>query len=262
MSQELAPIFLVEAEKYLENRDFDRAIELCKRGIEYFPDYYLGYVLLTEALESVGNFEQADSIFETASIHFANNLFFREIARRRSKFGRLLIQEDENSNNISTDSFSNEQFDRSQLNQNEILKYLQLENIDFEHISADDIFLIPGLDFTPFKISDTNPKITDLQIFNDIISDKIPNIQVYCDTEEQEQPNVDQNISIPDIMNDEQDQFEDFSQIIPTETLAEIYVRQKKINEAIGIFEKLISKHPDKSQYYSERIQKIKSNSL
>ncbi|MEN6295262.1 MAG: tetratricopeptide repeat protein, partial [Chloroherpetonaceae bacterium] len=107
MSEELAPIFLVEAEKFIENRDFDRAIELCKRGIEYFPDYYLGYVLLTEALESVGNFEQADRIFETATIRFANNLFFREIARRRSKFGRLLIQEAENSNNISADSFSN-----------------------------------------------------------------------------------------------------------------------------------------------------------
>ncbi|MBP5259544.1 MAG: hypothetical protein J6Z12_02775 [Paludibacteraceae bacterium] len=42
-----------------------------------------------------------------------------------------------------------------------------------------------------------------------------------------------------------------------TETLANIYIRQKRYEKAIGIFEKLNLKYPEKSTYFASRIKEI-----
>mgnify|MGYP005821664079 CR=1 FL=1 len=237
------PVFLIEAESALENQNFARAIELCKRGIEFFPDYYLGYVLLIEAYEGIKNFDEADKIFNSATNKFANNLFFREIARRREKFGSLLIKKNEKkSNNL------------------ELPKFEFLADINLEDLSADDPDLIPGLYPSPFKIKKHNNQIKDLQIFYDSIAGTIPNAQIYTDEPiEQIQDNAKTSNSyeqsIDDIPDTEQ------PTIIPTETLAEIYIRQQKIREAIAIYQQLIQKYPEKANYYISRIDNLKVES-
>ncbi len=49
--------------------------------------------------------------------------------------------------------------------------------------------------------------------------------------------------------------------LIISETLAKIYVAQEEYNEAIKVYEKLIKKEPAKHQYYSEKINEIRSKS-
>lgn len=46
--------------------------------------------------------------------------------------------------------------------------------------------------------------------------------------------------------------------IILTETLAKIYIKQKKYAKAIGIFENLSLKIPEKSAYFADRIDELK----
>lgn len=45
---------------------------------------------------------------------------------------------------------------------------------------------------------------------------------------------------------------------IISETFAEIHIKQGHLSEAIGIFEELIDKDPEKEQYYRERIAELK----
>jgi tetratricopeptide (TPR) repeat protein len=238
------PVFLIEAESALENQNYTRAIELCERGIEYFPDYYLGYVLLIEAYEGIRNFEEADKIFHLATNKFANNILFRQIPRRREKFGSLLIRKnEEKSNNL------------------EFPRFEFLADIKLEDLSADDPNLIPGLYSPPFKIKKHSNPIKDLQIFYDFIAETIPNAQIYTD-EPVEQIQNNTNISNSNEQSiDDNTQDAEQPKIIPTETLAEIYIRQQKIREAIAIYQQLIQKYPEKAHYYNNRIDSLKVES-
>ena len=53
----------------------------------------------------------------------------------------------------------------------------------------------------------------------------------------------------------------DFSEdsLIVSETLAKIYVAQGEFKEAIDVYEKLKKKYPEKTDYYSQKIDEIKS---
>ena len=47
--------------------------------------------------------------------------------------------------------------------------------------------------------------------------------------------------------------------LIITDTLAKIYFNQREYNEALRIYSKLKSKHPEKSDYYDSKISEIKA---
>jgi hypothetical protein len=44
-----------------------------------------------------------------------------------------------------------------------------------------------------------------------------------------------------------------------TETLAKVYLEQKKYNKAIQAYEILILKYPEKSSFFADRINEIKN---
>ncbi|HOV92093.1 MAG TPA: tetratricopeptide repeat protein [Candidatus Kapabacteria bacterium] len=261
MEKDLTPIILVDAEKSLETGNFDKAIELCKRSIEYFPDYYLGYVILIESYESIGDYEEANKIFQTASIKFANNLFFRQIARRRDKYGSLINSKNQDANKPNQITIHTEQIENFPTIEDDFIDFpgfSQFKDINLEELSANDIDLIPGFYLYPFKIQNYTPKITDLQLFYDQISKDIPNIESYLD-KPIENYKIENNVAIEQLEIDENSQELNSHIIMPTETLAEIYIRQKKIPEAITMYEQLIKMHPDKYEYYSERIAQLKN---
>lgn len=45
-----------------------------------------------------------------------------------------------------------------------------------------------------------------------------------------------------------------------TETLANLYIEQKLYTKAINAFQVLVNKHPDRKEYFENRIQEIKDN--
>lgn len=48
--------------------------------------------------------------------------------------------------------------------------------------------------------------------------------------------------------------------LLVSETLAEIYVTQGELNEAINVYEKLIKRDPGKTDYYSKKIEEIRKS--
>ena len=67
---------------------------------------------------------------------------------------------------------------------------------------------------------------------------------------------------IPDDVKTDNTNLKYFSEdsLIVSETLAKIYIAQGEFKEAIGVFEKLKKKTPEKRDYYSEKIREVKSN--
>ncbi len=67
-------------------------------------------------------------------------------------------------------------------------------------------------------------------------------------------PESGQNDQVEDLSSRNQIALEDFA----TESFAEILVRQGKTERAIGIYEKLILKIPEKKDYFAEKINRLK----
>ncbi|ODS81565.1 MAG: hypothetical protein ABS46_11170 [Cytophagaceae bacterium SCN 52-12] len=67
-------------------------------------------------------------------------------------------------------------------------------------------------------------------------------------------PESGQNDQVEDLSSRNQMALEDFA----TESFAEILVRQGKTERAIGIYEKLILKIPEKKDYFAEKINRLK----
>ncbi len=67
-------------------------------------------------------------------------------------------------------------------------------------------------------------------------------------------PESGQNEEVVDLSSRNQVALEDFA----TESFAEILVRQGKTERAIGIYEKLILKIPEKKDYFAEKIKRLK----
>jgi hypothetical protein len=66
---------------------------------------------------------------------------------------------------------------------------------------------------------------------------------------------------MPDEVKTDSSSLKYFSEnsLIVSETLAKIYIAQGEFKEAIGVYEKLKKKHPEKKDYYSEKINEVKS---
>ncbi len=60
--------------------------------------------------------------------------------------------------------------------------------------------------------------------------------------------------------NDLSEESVKFYDDIISETLAEIYLRQGKINQSLDIYNKLSLKFPEKSSYFAKKIERIKNN--
>lgn len=60
---EISPYFAVEAKYLLSNNQFDEAIELCRKGLDAFPDYVSGYRLYIEILVKSGRYKESQTLY-------------------------------------------------------------------------------------------------------------------------------------------------------------------------------------------------------
>ncbi len=67
---ELSPLFAIEAEKLLEQGRVPEAIDLCRQGIEEYPDYASAFGTLAKAYKLIGEQDQLDSTIRGAMERF------------------------------------------------------------------------------------------------------------------------------------------------------------------------------------------------
>jgi tetratricopeptide (TPR) repeat protein len=108
---------------------------------------------------------------------------------------------------------------------------------------------IPIYDERKEKKAEEKKSSSEIEDDLDMLAEKISNAKI---TVVQEDKNFNKNI--PD-----ESSFAGESSLIVSETLAKIYLAQGEIQEAISIYEKLKKKEPAKKDYFSQRIDELKS---
>lgn len=93
--EQISPLFAIQAEKALKTNNPQLAIEICKRGIQFFPDYQIGYVLLAEAYEMLGDTNQRDQILEKIHQQFPKAITTKIIEEKIKAEGSLLQNSEE-----------------------------------------------------------------------------------------------------------------------------------------------------------------------
>lgn len=77
--EDINPFFVLEAENKIEAGLLDEAISLCNKGLDDFPDYYSGWVLLINCLIKKQNYELAKEKLNYAISIFPNIKVFKTL---------------------------------------------------------------------------------------------------------------------------------------------------------------------------------------
>lgn len=96
--EEISPLFAIQAEKALKMNNPQLAVEICKRGLQFFPDYQIGYVLMAEAYEMMGETSERDNLVEQIHQQFPKAITTKVIDEKMKAEGTLLVNNQEPSN--------------------------------------------------------------------------------------------------------------------------------------------------------------------
>ncbi len=88
--EEISPLFAIQAEKALQSNNPQLAIEICRRGVQFFPDYQIGYILMAEAYEMMGNTAERDKLIQEIHQKFPNAITTKAIEQKIKTEGTLL----------------------------------------------------------------------------------------------------------------------------------------------------------------------------
>lgn len=69
----ISPMFALEAEELFENGNHQDAIELCKNGIELYPEYLTGYLTLIDLYLKISDYQSAGNIIQKVKDSFPYN---------------------------------------------------------------------------------------------------------------------------------------------------------------------------------------------
>lgn len=83
--EEITVFFAVDAEQYLISGFPQEAIDLCRRGLEAYPDYSAAYTVLARAYKAMGEDDKAADILDKAAEKFSDKRLF-EPAKRNLDF--------------------------------------------------------------------------------------------------------------------------------------------------------------------------------
>ncbi len=83
--EEITVFFAVDAEQYLISGFPQEAIDLCRRGLEAYPDYSAAYTVLARAYKAMGEDDKAADILDKAAGKFSDKRLF-EPAKRNLDF--------------------------------------------------------------------------------------------------------------------------------------------------------------------------------
>jgi tetratricopeptide (TPR) repeat protein len=80
--ENISPKYVLNANKMLQDGDYNEAIELISKGVEKYPEYTVGFAILAEAYELSGDSDSAKIIFDGAKNIFPSNKLLQMIEKR------------------------------------------------------------------------------------------------------------------------------------------------------------------------------------
>ena len=234
-----SPLFVRVANLEVERNNLERAIEILNKGLELYPTYPSGYMVLGKAFLLKGDYENANECFKTGSDliqspksygYYQNDL--ESIKKQRSPFQNLKIQD------FAKAKIAEESVNASKGGISTIESFSAKKN---EEAS------IPAVDDNVINV----PESFDNTIENrlDEIAKDLSSIKIQSEPEQMKEPEKP--------VKPEPPANEKTNKIIPSETLAKIYISQGEFREAISVYKKLLVTEPSKKLYYASRIKEI-----
>ncbi|HEX2868226.1 MAG TPA: tetratricopeptide repeat protein [Ignavibacteriales bacterium] len=213
-----SPLFVRAAGIEIEKNNLHKAVSILNGGLAEYPNYPTAYILLGKAQMMLGSFEEAEESF---------------------KKGASLIHSKETLN-----YYISELEKRRRKSSN--LESRRVSFFDEEHSTelsnkANDI---PSKDESTDQAS---PSSIEERL--DDLAKEISSAKISLNPEE----------PIPGMegKTSEEETSEDATSAIASETLAKIYISQGKFSEALAIYKILLSKSPDRKDFYQSKIEEI-----
>lgn len=225
-------LFVRNANTEITKNNVDNAINILINGIHKYPDYPTAYLVLGKAYTLKGEFKDAEEAYRKGSdIIYSDttyNFYTKEIEALKAE--RALFKSDRGTAFLVNEDQAIEK-DEHALFKN--------ENIENNKIKIDKIE--KEIDDTPYIEKEFDEKLDELA--NEIATARMPEI---------DKSKID-NVSTKEFIAEDT--------MIVSETLAKIYEAQSEFLEAIKVYEKLILKHPEKKEEYTNRIIDLKTSS-
>lgn len=226
------PLFVRNANTEITKNNVDNAIDILINGIRKYPDYPTAYFILGKAYTIKGEFKDAEEAYRKGSDFIysdsAFDFYMKEIEALKAE--RSLFKSDRGSAFLSSED--------NEIKKNEP-SLLKNENVKNDKFEVDDIK--KDIEDVANIENKFDEKLDELA--NEIASAHMPEI---------DNSKID-NVSTREYINDDP--------MIVSETLAKIYEAQSEFLEAIKVYEKLILKHPDKKEEFTNRIIDLKTRS-
>jgi tetratricopeptide (TPR) repeat protein len=215
-----SPLFVQAADLQLSYKNLHIALDILSEGLKIYPDYPTAYFLLGKILVLQGEYKKAEKAFIKGS----------ELLNNKSTLNYYI-------NEMETLRTADSHFTASRrvsFASDELTEMIEENNVDIDKIISDD------------RHKDKNfvNKNAEFEDRLDDIAKEISSVKII----------VDDDKPIPNSLTT--DNFSDME--IITETMANIYLAQRKLKEAINIFERLKIKFPQRTEDFQKKIEEIK----
>lgn len=246
-----SPLFVRKANTEILKNNIDDAIDVLMKGIENYPDYPTAYFILGKAYALKNQFKDAEDSYKKGSdlIYSKSTFDFYMDEIENLKSERLVFNPERGNAFLKTENnIKEKEKEEPSLNINE---NVEIDNSDDVQETIEDL-VKDAEDVEIEKVEKEFKKSIGIhgnfeekldELANEISSAKLPPI---------DNTPID-NVSTKEFLNEDP--------MIISETLAKIYEAQNEFKEAIKIYERLIIKHPDKKEEFTNRILSLKNRS-
>lgn len=226
-----SPLFGVAANIKYEEKEYLKAAEICSEGLKNFPNHTGGYIVFGKTLAALGEFKYAEKCFWESS-RILGDLRLFDIYKSMYIANKSEIELDE-------------------------LQKEKIKNIinDFFGEESDKIIVE--------KAETTESKAEALEDRLEALAEELKKAKIVPVVEEEDEK--EQTIKSEKSQESEFSEYEekeseedDEPQVV-TETLARIYVSQGNFKGALKIYEKLKELDPERSEYFQDKINEIKT---
>lgn len=226
------PLFVRNANTEITKNNVDIAIDILINGIHKYPDYPTAYLVLGKAYTLKGEFKDSEEAYRKGSnlIYSDTTFDFYTKEIEAFKVEKALFKSDRGAAFLANKDITME---------NDEPALFKNENIETDKTEIDNIEKEIGNTSNIEK--EFEEKLDELA--NEIASSRMPEID----------NSMIDNVSTKEFITEDT--------MIVSETLAKIYEAQSQFIEAIKVYEKLILKHPDKKEEYTNRIIDLKTSS-